>query len=213
MSLNLILGLSRRPRIVFLTAAVLAATTSVAAGQETPFDRCFADRTMRVDYQHAGRVGLEMICLEQVVNDGPWAGSRTRLLDDSGLGKYRFQVFDAARGELLYSRGFCSLYGEWETTPEAKVLNRSFHESLRFPWPKNPVRIVLGKRNTAQAFEAIAELTIDPASRGVNPAPLPPGWSTPCRAAGRVPRRSTSCWSATATPPRRLPSSTPTPSA
>jgi hypothetical protein len=129
---------------------------------------------MRVDYQHAGKVGLEIVCLQQIVNDGPWAGSRTRLIDDTGLGKYRFEVLDVASGELLYSRGFCSLYGEWETTAEAKTMHRSFHESLRSPWPKKPVQMVLSKRKEGQTFEAIAEFTVDPASRAVNPAALPP---------------------------------------
>ena len=35
----------------------------------------------------------------------------------------------------LYSRGFSSIYGEWETTGEAKEMNRTFSESLRFPAP------------------------------------------------------------------------------
>jgi Peptidase M64 N-terminus len=35
----------------------------------------------------------------------------------------------------VYSRGFSSIFGEWETTGEAKSLARTFQESLRFPMP------------------------------------------------------------------------------
>src|SRR5687767_13653761 len=63
------------------------------------------DRTMRVDYVHTGgpRSG-ETFSLDRVVNDGPWPGSRTQLIDGTNLGPYRVEARDAATGELLYSR-------------------------------------------------------------------------------------------------------------
>src|SRR5512134_1323346 len=80
-----------------------------------PYDRVFAGDTMRVDYFHTGgpKSG-ETFALDQVVNDGPWAGSRTLLVDDTNLGPYLFEVRDSG-GRILYSRGFASIYGEWET--------------------------------------------------------------------------------------------------
>ena len=50
----------------------------------------------------------------------------------------------------LYSRGFSSIYGEWETTAEARDVNRTFSESLRFPLPDRPVRIVVKKRDARE---------------------------------------------------------------
>ena len=43
---------------------------------------------MRVDYFHTGGAGQEIVALDRVVSDGPWPGSRTRLIDDTNLGKY-----------------------------------------------------------------------------------------------------------------------------
>ena len=99
------------------------------------FDHVFVNKTMRVDYYHTGNVDTEIISLDRVVSDGGWAGSLTSLIDDTNLGKYLFEVFDTVTGEMIYSRGFASIYGEWETTAEAKEVYRTFHESLRFPWP------------------------------------------------------------------------------
>jgi len=45
--------------------------------------------------------------------------------------------------QALYSRGFASVYGEWETTAEAKSMNRTFPESLRFPAVDKPARVAL----------------------------------------------------------------------
>ena len=98
----------------------LAAMSSGSSAQQPArgFDGFFADKTMRVDYFHSGGVGQEIVALERVVSDGPWPGSRTRLVDDTNLGKYLFEVIDRATNTVIYSRGFASIYGEWETTPE-----------------------------------------------------------------------------------------------
>ena len=134
----------------------------------------FTDRTMRVDYLHSGTASEEHISLDQVVSDGPWPGSRTQLLDELNLGKYFFEVVDRETNRVLYSRGFSSIFGEWETTPEAKKVWRTYHESLRFPWPRRPVQVTLKKRDAQNAFRELWTTVIDPNSRSVIPADLPP---------------------------------------
>ena len=149
--------------------AVTLALGGQTAGQAPPdFDTFFRGKTMRVDYVHSGGLGQEIIGLDQVVSDGPWAGSRTRLVDGLNLGKYLFEVLDRRTNRVLYSRGFASIYGEWETTAESREVYRSFRESLRFPWPKAPVQVVLKARDTENSFHEIWSVVIDPDSRFVN---------------------------------------------
>ena len=138
------------------------------------FDEHFIDKTMRVDYFHSGGRGTEIVALDRVVSDGPWAGSRTRLVDDLNLGKYLFEVLDRRTNRVIYSRGFASIYGEWETTPESREVHRTFHESLRFPWPRRPVQVVLKVRDAENSFHEIWSTVVDPDSRFVNPADRPP---------------------------------------
>lgn len=139
--------------------------------EAAPFDSLFTGDTMRVDYFHTGgpKAG-ETFALDQVVNDGAWAGSRTRLIDDTNLGPYRFDVRDGSR--VLYSRGFASIYGEWETTAEARTAHRTFHESLRFPWPARPVTVTVSKRRPDNTFAVVWTTEVDPGSRFVNRAPV-----------------------------------------
>jgi hypothetical protein len=133
-----------------------------------PFD---FSRTMRVDYFHGGGPGTgETFALDRVVNDGPWPGSRTQLVDPTDLGKYRFEVRAKGRPDVLYSRGFASIYGEWETTPEAKTVRRNFGESVRFPWPSAPVTVALEKRERDNSFRDVWTTDVDPGSRFVNQA-------------------------------------------
>jgi hypothetical protein len=155
-------------------AAISPHPARAAAGAAAGFDAHFLPRTMRLDYFHTGGLGREIVAQDRVVSDGPWAGSLTRLIDDLNLGAYFFEVVDPVTNRVLYSRGFASLYGEWETTDEPKTLARTFHESLRFPWPKRPVQVVLKKRGTDGLFHEIASTRVDPDSRFVNAANASP---------------------------------------
>lgn len=154
-------------------AFALLAGASVA-GAQSAFSTFFTEKTMRVDYYHTGG-GQELFSLDRVVLDGPWAGSRTQLIDATNLGPYLFEVVDPRTNQPIYSRGFASVYGEWETTDESKQgLHRSFHESLRFPWPKSAVQVVVKKRDRANVFHEVWSTVIDPGSRFVTAADLKP---------------------------------------
>ena len=162
----------RRVLSAFVGAAALVVhpVSDTSFAQKSPV---FAfDRTMRVDYFHSGGAGGEAVRLDAVVAEGPWPGSRTRLVDPTGLGKYFFEVVDPESERVLYSRGFASIYGEWETVPEFRSTTRTFHESVRFPWPTRPVRLVLKKRGAQNVFEPLWATGVDP--RTAAAAVVPP---------------------------------------
>jgi IgA Peptidase M64/Peptidase M64 N-terminus len=138
-----------------------------------------APQTMRLDYYHTGDASSEVFSVDRVVIEPlPWPGDMSQAIDNSNLGKYIFEIRDAKTKQLLYSRGFASIYGEWETTDEAKSIKRTFQESLRFPAPTAPVIVVLKKRDARNVFRDIWTTTIDPndqfvdRSKPVPPAPL-----------------------------------------
>ena len=122
--------------------------------------------TMRVDYYHTGNEKQESFSLDRIVVEPlPWPGSPAKTIDTSERGKYFFEVIDAASNKVLYSRGFASVYGEWETTAEAKSMNRTFSESFRFPSVDKPARIVLKKRDARNVFQEIWATKVDPADK------------------------------------------------
>ena len=118
-------------------------------------------RTMRLDYYHTGTATEERFSLDRIVIEPlPWAGGKP--IDDTNLGKYFFEVVDRKTNLPIYSRGFASIYGEWEGTGEAKTVSRTFHESLRFPAPDGPVQVLLKKRDPVNAFREIWSVLVDP---------------------------------------------------
>lgn len=154
---------------VITVGLICAASGAAALGLRSQSDpRARKPTTMRVDYYHTGNDKEERFSLDRVVIEPlPWAGNSARQVDDTNRGKYFFEVIDSASGRILYSRGFASIYGEWETTAEAKSMNRTFSESLRFPLLDKPGRVVVKKRDAKNSFQDIWTFTIDPADKFV----------------------------------------------
>lgn len=159
-------------KIIFGFFAALLLSTSAFAVQP---------QTMRLDYYHTGNAKQEYFSVDRVVIEPlPWPGDVAKNIDESNLGKYFFEVRDQKTRRVIYSRGFASMYGEWETTDEAAAMMRTFSESLRFPAPDAPVEISLKKRDKKNDWQEIWKTTIDPAdifidrSKHAAPAPLIP---------------------------------------
>ena len=122
-----------------------------------------APAAMRVDFYHSGNSETEMFSLDRVVLEPlPWTGNMQRPIDKTLRGKYLFEIVAPGSGTVAWSRSFSSIYGEWETTREARNMNRTYHESVRFPAQADEFELVLKKRNAQNAFEEIWRLPIDP---------------------------------------------------
>ena len=154
-------------KTVLALAALLVLSLLPAAGARQ------AARTMRLDFYHTGTSTEEVYSLDRaVVEPLAWPGNPRRAVDDSNLGKYLFEVRDAKSDRVLYSRGFASIYGEWETTDEARAVRRTFQESLRFPAPDAPVKVVLKKRDQQNLFREVWAIGLDPSDIFVDRSPL-----------------------------------------
>ena len=122
-----------------------------------------APNTMRVDYYHTGNSKQELFSIDRIqIEPLPWPGDLSKTIDDSNLGKYFFEVRDEKSKRVLYSRGFASIFGEWETTDEAGKIMRTFSESFRFPEPDAAVEIILKKRNADNSWRDIWSTIVDP---------------------------------------------------
>jgi len=147
-----------------LLAAVLASGVRAAAPPPT----------LRVDYYHTGDASEERFSIERMVIEPlPWPGNPARPIDDTNRGKYLFEVVDAASGRTIFSRGFASIYGEWETTAEAKSMHRTFSESLRFPLIDAPARVVVKKRDAKNRFRDVWTFAIDPGDKFIERGAAP----------------------------------------
>lgn len=133
---------------IFLFLLLLCAPTAFAQ-----FDADFFPKTMRMDYFRCGDAVNENVYLDEVIEEPYWGGSVVNLIDTTGYGNYFVKVYDVQTGKLIYSRGYSNLFGEWQTTAEARNTQKCYTESVVFPYPRKDVKVVLESRNKKGEFE------------------------------------------------------------
>ncbi len=146
--------------------AVFLAILIIAFSQTSlKFDDYFVDKTMRVDYFHIGDAKEEWVTLDQVYQQGIWAGSQGNLIDEFNNGRYYTKIYDDSSGRLIFSRGFDSYFGEYKTTTQAlEGTKRTYHESALIPYPKKKIKFTLEARNRDNALQPLFSQVIDPSS-------------------------------------------------
>jgi hypothetical protein len=151
---------------ISVQAQVNKDTTSSAPAKrivQPEFDDYFFPNTLRIDYYIAGDDKSESVYLNQVRQEPYWGGPRKHLIDPFNYGTYRIAVFDSVTGTLLFTRGFSNLFQEWQKTPEAKRVQRSFEQTAILPFPRQTIRFQVEKRRYADGeFEKLFQMFINP---------------------------------------------------
>ena len=107
------------------------------------FDAYFTEASLRMDYCLTGNSKTTTISFKEMIREPYWSGSKTNLIDSLEFGNYIVKVYEAGTNKLLFSKGYQNLYGEWQTTPEALNLTKSFEESVIVPFPKVPIDLTI----------------------------------------------------------------------
>ena len=142
---------------------VILSVMSIRAESSDRFEQYFSDTTFRIDYYHTGTKGEERIAMDKMYIEGEWPGSLTNLIDTLNLGEYFFRITDVAGNRTIYSRGYSSLFNEWQTTDEAASgTYRTFHETVRFPCPLNKFQLTILRRSKQMVFDEVFSTVIDP---------------------------------------------------
>ena len=113
----------------FIAAGMLVLATTIPANSQVKFEDYFEEKTMRFDFYHAGDFDTENFYLDEIIEEPYWAGNKRYLVDDREMGNQMFRVIDKASGKVIYSRGYSTLFSEWQATPEAKIVRSEEHTS------------------------------------------------------------------------------------
>jgi hypothetical protein len=137
---------------------------SVSLLAQSNFHNYFLDKTLQINLIEAGDSETENIYLSSMIETPYYSGSRANLLDTLNLGYYYAYLYSTKNSQLIFSEGFSTLFQEWQTTEEAKKSKRSLNFSLRIPFPKDSVKLVIKKRDKSNEFENLFSLIIDPSN-------------------------------------------------
>lgn len=150
--------------LVGILWGLLVAPSTMAQESTPSFDSLFEDACMRVDYHHYGDAKKEHISIDVVIREEPWPGPTRNLTGAPDYGKYRFRVVDLSSGNAIFEQGYSTLFGEWQTTGEAAKIEKVFPETVRFPYPKKPVRLEIFTHDAKGKLVKIFAEELDPAS-------------------------------------------------
>ena len=133
------------------------------------FNDYFENKTLRFDYFHSGDKESDFYSFDELIEEPYWGGSKVNLIDKFSYGKYKFEVYDAASGQLIYSRGYSTLFNEWQTTEEAKHTTRTFSETVTFPFPRKSVIIKFYAANRKNEWIKKFEYEVNPDNYFIKP--------------------------------------------
>ena len=131
-----------------------------SASGQVAFDKYFGTDAVRYDYELIGNADEALVIHRQTKILPQWGGQPEYKIEDFNLGSYNFQLFDVKTGELIFQKGFCPIFWEWQTTAEAKLKKRSFSQSLFFPKPLRNGLLVINTRDKMNKWKSIFTDTI-----------------------------------------------------
>ena len=141
---------------------ILLLLTLIPALAWSQFDHYFEPASLRIDYTLTGNEKNTAFALKEMIREPYWSGSKINLIDHLEFGNYIVKVYEKGTDHLLFSKGYQNLYGEWQTTEEAKQTTKTFDESVIVPFPKVPVEVALCHKNwEGQLIEGL-RLTVNP---------------------------------------------------
>ncbi|HLP04375.1 MAG TPA: M64 family metallopeptidase [Paludibacter sp.] len=146
-----------------LTTAFLFIFCSSLFAQQ--YSKYFTDEACRVDFHFCGNAKSTAAYLDKIIREPLWGGRHSNLSGSMNLGEYRFQVLDSMSNQLIYSDEFSTLYFEWQSTPEANLLDKTFEQSIQFPYPLNPVKLVIEKRMGYSNWKTLLQMGISPGDK------------------------------------------------
>jgi hypothetical protein len=129
---------------------------AAGAEEEVSFEDFFLDKVLRIDFYHLGSAGKEQLCIDRIKEEAHYSGPKSRLIYPRPLGTHRFDLFDRDSGKRIYSRGFCTLFGEWQTTAEAIAgVTRVFSHTLTMPYPRKDFVLAISRRDGNRELKEI----------------------------------------------------------
>lgn len=149
-------------KYVCILSLLLIVSTSHSFSQKVEFEKYFESKTLRLDYYQSGNSHSSSFHFDKFKKEPFWGGSKTNLIDTFRYGEFMLEVYHLPSKKLIYSRGYATLFREWQTTAEAALLSRSFPESAVMPFPKDSVLIKIWSRNADMSWTEVFAITLSP---------------------------------------------------
>ncbi len=125
----------------------------------------YTEKACRVDFHFCGNALETSVFLNKIKQEPFWGGRRSHLSTDLNLGDFRFRVLDSLSNKQIYIDGFSALFHEWQSTPEALKVSKSFEQTILFPFPQRAVNLIIEKRLDFDKWEELFRYLLSPTDK------------------------------------------------
>jgi len=146
-------------RIFSFCSVIIFFTVQVYAQR---FEDYFTDKTLRVDYTFSGDCKKQDIYIDKLNVIPGWYGKRQRLAELPVEGNGQITVRDHKTKDVIYRNSFSTLFQEWLSYDEAKIIKKSFENVFLLPMPKDTVEITVDLRDNRREIIASVTHTVVP---------------------------------------------------
>lgn len=117
-------------------------------------------KSLRIDFQLTGDRTHTQVFFTQMKEEPFYGGSTTNHIMPH-YGDFLFQLADPKSGEVLFSKGFNSLYGEWiySRKPNEKKL---FYHAIQIPFPTRDMTLNISQRQSDGSYRTVGTETVSP---------------------------------------------------
>lgn len=130
--------------------------------QSVSYEDHFTGERLRIDLVFTGNATFQDVFLLSLHKESAWSGPKTRLIAPFTYGEYQYKIY-SKQGDLIFSKGFNSLFMEWRTTREATLRDMAYNTSLWIPCPKDTVYCEVYERIPKDGtYQAMKKFLIDP---------------------------------------------------
>ncbi|MFW5645492.1 MAG: peptidase M64 N-terminal domain-containing protein, partial [Bacteroidota bacterium] len=91
---------------------------------QSTVDQFFSGESMRLDFVLAGNFSQTEAYLFGLSKELSWTGS-LQSKEPYVNGNFYVEIYEPTIDSVIFSKSFNTLFGEWQTTPEAKTKNRA----------------------------------------------------------------------------------------
>lgn len=146
-------------KYLLLTLSILLSFLNIK-GQE--FDSYFIDKTLRLDYIFSGSSTSQTVALDQLNQLPQWAGRKRNLSKLQWAGNGQIIVTDKKSNKCIYMDAFSSLFQEWQSTPEAEDIIKSFENTFLIPYPKEEISVEIKLRDEYGLYQTAIKHNVNP---------------------------------------------------
>ncbi|SMO84697.1 Peptidase M64 N-terminus [Saccharicrinis carchari] len=148
-------------------ASILLFSTCIPLLCFSQYASFFSEGSLRFDLLLSGNATETRAAVFELKKESYYGGTVHKTIDPFNYGEFKVTVTDPVSNKRIYTRGFCTLFEEWQTTDEAYEMERGFFQTLTIPFPKNEVRVLFERRNKGGEFYTLVEMDVNPMEYGI----------------------------------------------